>query len=321
MPKELTHWLIAQESLLALPPNSPVKLILAEYYNLFFAAAVLPDTPYYCVGKKCIQVKHAVDYFHAAHQTNSFAPLTRVLETKPHLSFEAELSFTAGIISHIIADSVFHPFVSSLSGPESGQASRKNTARHRRLETEIDLLFMRKSILIGGNMLLRTYVDNLEVHIDDLAVVLAVFFDSDNRLPPKIMKKSLRDHCLIQSLFYKKWPTIPLRILNMIKQDCTNHLLALSYRDTEKLPPLLNDQPIKYKHPWTGHVLSTTMEHLKEEAVEKISPYLSMLQTVTNRLELKNTLKKLNGPSLITGLFGPENSACPNAKRPDDTAK
>ena len=208
--------------------------------------------------------------------------------------------------------------VCALTAPESGPESINNTARHRLLETEIDLVFLKKSQLLGGN-LLRTYVENIEVHKDDFAAVLALFFDLHDKKSRLLMKKSLRDHCLVQSLFFKKWPTWPLILLNTIKPGIAAHILALSYSYAKRNPPVLNNLPVTYKHPDSGQPVSTTIEQLKTKAVEEILTIFSALETAGTRLELKNQLNKLNGPNLITGKSVQGNSASMNPKRHDHT--
>ncbi len=301
MPKEITHWLIAQEVLLTLPQDSTLRSILSAHRNLYSTSAILLDTPYYCLGRQCHKVKKSADHLHNL-QSNTFEPLTQLLEAKSYLSFGAELSFISGIISHIIADSIFHPFVSALSGPESGLKSLNNTALHRHIETEIDLIFLKESQLFGGN-LLRTHVMNLEVHKNDLATVLAIFFGMHDKQSCLLMKKSLRNHCLIQSLFYKKWPTWPLIWLNILKLCPTEHILALYYTYAKKKPPVLNCQPVTYQHPVSADTVSMTVEGLKSRAVEEISVIFSLLATAETRKELKNKLSKLKGPNLITGKY------------------
>jgi len=53
----------------------------------------------------------------------------------------ALLAFTAGLISHIEADTVFHPFVFYHSGPSWAPLGKRS---HRRLETLMDLYFSRR---------------------------------------------------------------------------------------------------------------------------------------------------------------------------------
>ena len=47
MPKEITHWILAEKAYRTLETKSGLKAIIKQYKNLYLAGAVIMDTPFY----------------------------------------------------------------------------------------------------------------------------------------------------------------------------------------------------------------------------------------------------------------------------------
>lgn len=50
MPKEYTHWVLAEKIFLELP-GSQIKHLIEQNKNLYYLGAVIPDTPLYTCRK------------------------------------------------------------------------------------------------------------------------------------------------------------------------------------------------------------------------------------------------------------------------------
>ena len=130
MPKELTHWWLADQARLRLPPDSPLRELLDQHLHCYLLGAVLPDTLLHPLPPphraRAIQL---ANNFHNP-RTHSYLPLIRLFDHTPEPD-AATLACLLGIASHIEADAGLHPFVYSQCGEDLGM--------HYRLETDLDL--------------------------------------------------------------------------------------------------------------------------------------------------------------------------------------
>ena len=111
MPKELTHWMLAERVLATLPVGGRVQGSIARHRSAYLGGAVLPDTlahifrgPYHPTARGLSQ------RFHDS-TGNSYAPLIRAERQLSEGMTEALFACFLGVISHIEADIALHPFV------------------------------------------------------------------------------------------------------------------------------------------------------------------------------------------------------------------
>ncbi len=300
MPKEITHWIIAKEALLSLQNSTPIKRAILNTENLYFCSATLPDTPYYYRGKKGESLRISADRFHN-HQQNSFSAFQQVLQSPTNLSFEAELSAIAGIISHIVTDAVFHPMICFLSGRESGPYRQKAIAKHRIFETSLDLFFLEQDES-DAKLLLSQYVTDLEVDQKDLCTILSQLLGIHQETEIPLLVKSIKDHCFCQRQFNRVLPVWLLNFINVLRPNQMDTLLALSYVYVKKASVPFSNKPINYRHPVTGDPYSKRFNELKDDAVLQIIEIFTALNKCSNREDLRRLFQQICGPNLVTGL-------------------
>src|ERR1039457_4149630 len=140
MPKELTHWILAERALAGLSNDSRLRELIRIHHDSYLGGAVLPDTlMHLCRGP---HASTALDLATCFHDTtgNSFAPLIRAEQRFPDGLPPATLACLLGVITHMQADIVFHPFVYALAGTAG-------IGRHYRIETEMDVHFLQSGAI------------------------------------------------------------------------------------------------------------------------------------------------------------------------------
>jgi hypothetical protein len=141
MPKEITHWIVAREAASSLDAGTRTGAAVAACPAAFLLGAVAHDGPYYARGDKTKAA--AGDRLHGKGVDDAFESVKRILraEALP----PAALAFSAGVLSHIAADTVFHPAVFYFTGfpghPDTSVAG-SYMYRHWGFESAMDLHFL-----------------------------------------------------------------------------------------------------------------------------------------------------------------------------------
>ncbi len=160
MPKEITHWLLAERVAKCITNTSPDAALShavlhdAHCRRMLFLGAILHDAPYYTLSSPfSTQRREAIllaNRLHAASEAenngqhdDSFdilrAGISALAVCAPHeiLAFQA---FLLGMCTHICADCRFHPRIYYASG-NLWQSPDEAWSRHRALESALDLAF------------------------------------------------------------------------------------------------------------------------------------------------------------------------------------
>jgi hypothetical protein len=141
MPKEITHWIVAREAAASLDPGTRTGKAVSSSPSAFLLGAVAHDGPYYARGDAELSI--AGDRLHGKGVDDAFASVKRVIGVEP--LFPAALAFAAGALSHIAADTVFHPAVFYFTGfpghPDPG-VSDAFMYRHWGFESAMDIHFL-----------------------------------------------------------------------------------------------------------------------------------------------------------------------------------
>ena len=122
MPSVYTHFLIARQSFLALPPRIQAKI--SPYLPLYYFGAQGAD---FCFFYKS-SPKKTINFGSYMHRTGAwitFQTLQRYAAQSPAL-----FAYAAGYITHYAADTVLHPYVYAAVG--------KSFLTHTRLEGALD---------------------------------------------------------------------------------------------------------------------------------------------------------------------------------------
>lgn len=293
MPKEMTHWLIAEKALNRLSPASSPGNILCSYRNLYHVGAVLPDTPAHLLtGKNRDLVKELDREFHDP-QESSFEPAARFLYRHGNSITPQHMALLAGTLTHLIADSVFHPLVYYFCGAD-------DMKKHYRLETYIDLYFMK---LYSRNFRsLKKILRSEEADTKTVSHFMNLYFDSESRLKPGVYKKTLRLHALIQSAWLKPSLLKTGKGLSFIPGIKIDDKLELFYPSAHKGEIL--EGIIPYRNPVTGEEKKNSIASLADEAVSRIVTVFETLSSEKTGMEMAASLRSIEGPNPLTGLPG-----------------
>jgi len=139
MPKEVTHWLIADEVCKHRTIN-----ISPEYRNVVLLGAVFHDVLYYYIKRDKEILATLPDKFHGSNKEDSFYFVEELINLynqadKPDKAVVR--AFTIGFASHIFVDINFHPFVYYMTGNsyDKDPVKRKIAVqKHREIECVID---------------------------------------------------------------------------------------------------------------------------------------------------------------------------------------
>lgn len=149
MPREGTHWAILENTLSGLEEEGSCPALVRVLHGHRAAAywgAVYPDVPYYL--ERDPEFEKIADHLHGVWRTDTFDPIRalshRVLSDMPAVETlpAACWAFIIGGITHVIADSVFHPLIVYYTGNyyESDiKIQNEVRRRHRLIESYLDI--------------------------------------------------------------------------------------------------------------------------------------------------------------------------------------
>lgn len=286
MPKELTHWWIAEEGLRRLPLDRPTRQVLEEQRDAYLIGAVLPDTLLHLLRGPYHHAAHRLaDDFHDS-RGHSYGPLLSFLARSPDPP-AAQQACLLGIATHIEADIVFHPFVYAQAGTDLG--------RHYRIETDLDLWLLHT----GKRPSALTLLELLSDEAFNVAVaVLAGVFDPNASLPLPVIDEALRLHATLQGRYGSRGWQLVARLLGLVPGTPFQRWQHLFYpcffwqrgRDVS--------WPQRWLHPASGSERGDSPDGLVGEAITRVS---TLLRAVDDR-GLTTALRKQPGENLLTGL-------------------
>lgn len=289
MPKELTHWIVAEEALKALPDDSSLKALLKHHHDCYLAGAVLPDTLLHLF--QGTHAKAALSLAHDFHDCpgNCFTPLIAMEEKHKGKLPDDDFACLLGIIAHCQADSLFHPFVYSHAGDDMG--------RHYALETALDL-YLQQNGFTSPCMQLGELVT--PVTRECMLRVSADLFDPQHTLNSSLLEHALSLHIRFQARYDKLGWRLLAALLSLFPQSTLGRKSRLFY-------PLFHwgwvDIPGEgnWKHPVTGEQNNSTCLDLLNVAVKRTSMLFQRIEANGCSLAV---LHEYPGENLLTGLSG-----------------
>ena len=291
MPKELTHWLLAERSLAGLEATSRLSVLIRENRALYLAGAVLPDTLLHLIrGPHASTALALARRFHDAGG-NSYAPLIRAEEAHGEEGLPAGLqACLLGVLSHMQSDIVFHPYVFAKSGI-------KDISRHYQVETAIDCHFSRLGAVLPAKRLDALMTPAVRT---ELVTACSHVFDPGGSLPRQALKQALQLHCRIQSMCDNTFWKLVARLLACLPVTLFRHARHLFY-------PLVRSgmDPVEmssiWRHPVTGEERTETPDDLAKEVVRRT---VELFGRIGANGGLKDALGVPPGENLLTGLYG-----------------
>ncbi len=305
MPKELTHWIIAQRACDGMAADSRIGTIIRENHRIYLAGAILPDTLLHLFRGP--HAAAALALAHRFHDTggNSYGPL---IAAERHHRGELPPPFLAcllGVITHMQVDMAFHPFVYA-------QASADDMGGHYRIETAIDVHFLEHGFVPPTRLVADLVDSSTYPHLLD---ALAQLFDPDTTLPRPVLEHALRLHCRFQSLYDRTVWKLAIRLLA--------RLAGAPFRDQQHLfYPLASSKKTdifgriaEWRHPCSGNLMRSTLDQLADEATTNI---VKMFNSIENEGKLSTPLESVPGANLLTGMHGACHNPCGITSRHHD---
>jgi hypothetical protein len=307
MPKEITHWLIASQAADELKRSVFGDLISAYPFCLKLGA-VFHDALFY--NRNGSQTKHFLSLageFHGARSEDTYKLVRDIYQSaQKSKNREPVLAFMVGVISHIQADSSFHPLIYFVSGdydhPDPVKRA-KAAGSHRRFESLMDLYFC------GGpseldRYLLKAYLQRAEAPPPILFKQVLNQIAASKRLPnlSDVMVRAFNFFSFMQGLSHNQTLSLVLYGLDRFSPDMLRELIALFYGpQLNKKMPMMSD-PITYKNPVTGQESTQKLKEIFQIAVEKTVKLCNKIESAIINNEPLPILEP--GPSLAFGLTG-----------------
>ena len=291
MPKELTHWMLAERALDGLPSGSRLGGIIARHRKAYLGGAVLPDTlAHLNSGPKHPAARLLGQRFHDT-PGNSYLPLInaerRFSEGLPPALFSCFL----GVISHMEADVALHPYVYAATGSAG-------IGEHYRLETAIDVRFVR-----DGSAPVQRRLDRLlDAGTREVLVSAAgLLFDPEGELPRQVLERSLQLHCRFQSMYNRTFWKMAVRLLARLCGAPFQEQRHLFYPLRGFAKGMIDERDNGWRHPETGELKSASLDDLASQAVERT---VQLFLRIEADGSLAAALATLPGANLLTGLHG-----------------
>ncbi|OHD57054.1 MAG: hypothetical protein A2Y33_09000 [Spirochaetes bacterium GWF1_51_8] len=302
MPKEIAHWVFARKALDVLDTDSPFRRVIESNIHLYYAGAVALDSPFYYTYGRDWKIYRGIGT--RLHDTrDSFSYLRGLLAYSREKHPDAAWPFVMGLLAHIVADSVFHPFVIYFSGDSHRKKPRERsriTYRHAMLETMMDLYFMNDAVLPFGH----SYGDclrRMEIPMADFEDLLYVLYSSEGQFHPERIKQYLRKHARFQGMFDKIWPHFLFGLINLLTLDTFRYFLAIFYPLRRPDPKSLFLYPVAYRNPLTGERMVASVRDLSDRVRDGIAEWLRKAESLWGSDSIWELFGDEHGPNLKTG--------------------
>jgi len=306
MPREITHWKIAEEAAKKLK-NTVYEKALLENRNCLMVGAVFHDCMYYSLKKAQRSSWADPDILHGANGEDTYHIIRCILnycllqkEGKPGVT-----AFLVGIISHIHADIIFHPLINYFSDNYHSPDKKVRSVSiqiHRRLETLIDIFFC-QNMEETKKYSLNRYLRQCESPISELLGWMR--YNNDNKVSSLVIKdyeSAFRVFTLVEFLSKRAFFTEFFVRFERIMPEAIREISALFYCRwlTDYLPRISGN--LKYKNPTTGVVFLDDLEELFWQSVENTVEMCMELAPFVVDARFINF--KHRGPSMKTGIEG-----------------
>ncbi len=300
MPKEITHWILAEKVYRHLDDASPLKKIIVSHKNLYMAGAVIADTPFYSgVYEKSGGVTEQSGQKFHDNPLNSYEPLTRVVAHYAPEIPEDVLSLLLGIVSHIHADSSFHPLVYYLSGFNTPDKKKKASTIHHTLEAFLDIYYIERFQLQNKGFFSEV-LNNIEMEERRFMSILSHLFSIEQTR----IKKAVKIHSLIQKRFDENIVKILLRLLNAIPGADLEFYLSSFYPLRRPESDSMFRYPFYYRHPVTGEEFRHSVKDLEKKMIQETLKVFGFIESGMEKNAVAEAFFQLKGPNLYTGMVG-----------------
>lgn len=291
MPKELTHWILADRTLAGLSNGSRLRDLILAYHDCYLGGAILPDTLLHHVrGPHAAIALALANRFHDT-AGNSFAPLIQAEKRCPDGLPPATLACLLGVITHMQADIVFHPFVYALTGTT-------RIGDHYRLETDMDVHFLRH----GAKPAVRYVADLVSAATRPILVdTCALLFDPESQLPRQSLEQALRHHCRFQGMYDCTFWKLAVGLASLLTGAPFRQQRHLFYPLKGAGAVKQVNDAVEWRHPVSGEPRRTSLEQLADDTVQRC---VTLFEHIETQGSLAVVLNDSPGENLLTGMYG-----------------
>ena len=279
MPKEITHWLVANEAM--------KRCSAPQHRGLVNLGAIFHDVLYYARsgGKseilRCTTVANAL---HGANGEDTFSLLRACVAIGKTTGRTTESNtqlwaFTLGVVSHICTDIAFHPYIYYASG-NCLDATTHFAAwyNHRALESAIDLAFCRstgrkpcdfslQSDIAYNKQALSTIVEHLVTFQRETEGMDIYAKDYERGYTELAHLRGYFTNELLNLAFDFVDPIVAPLMRKVLPKPHSYLGLRYSKHSVWAVPDV--DAPLYYLHPVTGEAQTATLQMLFETAVQE----------------------------------------------------
>jgi hypothetical protein len=304
MPKELTHWMVARLAAAGIDANATPTTAesISKYPDAFLLGAVAYDGPYYI--PKDERMAKLGDQLHGKGVADVYAPIKRAVAgvaSNPKKPSPA-IAFAAGGLTHLAADTIFHPAVFYFTGFASHPNSTVSGSymfKHRGFEAALDQCLMSTH----GSGIERT-VSGLFARAaaapeaNALMSALARFYSSDGQaISEEEARGILRRYGKLQRLFFSRGMRLLARLLGSRRAGSNADMSSLFYVRAGRWSNHFAARR-RYRHPISGiEDVFEAGDFLRRAVLRS----LSLLANLERALDGDASAFPLPGPCLDSG--------------------
>ena len=306
MPRDLTHIMLAEDIRNKLPAE--MRQCAERCESVFHMGAISHDSFLYGINSKLSTKMHG-----------GFGDDTRDVvllmsddirqEKDPELQ-KKKKAFVYGFLTHMAVDSVFHPFVYSVSGsqipknnPDQEHVKLAKT-RHRYVETWLDIHFLKeKKHRLQAYKPLKKLMNNdkdRKLAADFFCRNYQKAFNIDEDLT-RVYKNSMAVQLFIGRVTKNQTMGKMLRRLDDFLDGRLGMAVSGFYQQDRKMPDQLKEFT-SFKHPVTGQTVHKTLTDLTQEAVQRGTDFILAAEKYIKSGNRQEFLRSFPNINLDTGV-------------------
>ncbi|MCU0425005.1 MAG: zinc dependent phospholipase C family protein [Candidatus Kapabacteria bacterium] len=292
VPKEITHWLIAEQAAQRLKDTKkPTTQATMSHSGLVRLGAVLHDVLYYVRSgsaaiKRCTDIANVL---HGAQGEDTFEILRIIASGKNQYEYQHETrsnsasretweAFLFGAMTHICADVAFHPYIYYTSGNCLDDRTHFQAwENHRALEAAIDLAFCKEHQQSPHHYSL---LNDILQHQRELREILTYCAEEQSRRDISVSaddyEQGYKTLAWLRLAMQSVVPNLAINVAEhhfsglwqMLFSAEMRSYLALRYTNASAWSGQDVFRAIHYQHPVSGEEHQTTLAGLFDEAVE-----------------------------------------------------
>ncbi len=265
MPKEIGHWIIAQETAKLLSAL-PIVMAIGRFQSWFVLGSVCHDCGFYQRGQEYEYLKKMSDRLHGKGSNDSFAPVKALLKYyRSGGQVPAYvLAFAAGALCHIAADTVFHPMIFYYTGKTEEDGG---FYRHAAFESALDQYLQKKYPAPFRGKVHRAYADAKKLVSEEAFLeCLGVFYSGDDSLTKQEARRLITSHQKIQRLFSSRLLRLLGRLVYVPVRGSNKDMSSVFYPVGRRQSRFF-ENPLSWCNPVTGEAYSGSVESLLSQAI------------------------------------------------------